>query len=48
MLLREEQTGELLLDKHGHLIVDHDLNEIADEFIVFAKDEGFDFWEEIY
>lgn len=48
VLLRDEETGERRLDHHGHLIVDHDLNVIADEFIEFAKAEGFDFWEEIY
>lgn len=45
--LRDKQTRKLLLDNHGHLIVDHDLDQIADTFIAFAKEEGFDFWEEI-
>ncbi|WP_158652127.1 restriction endonuclease subunit M [Helicobacter bizzozeronii] len=41
-----------LLDKHGHLIVQHDLfnhegltqNGIAEAFIEFAKSEGLSFW----
>lgn len=45
--------GKPLLDKHGHLIVDHDLHNhggelpdgIAEAFIEFAKDENISFWE---
>ncbi len=42
--------GEFLMDKHGHPIIDHDLDEIADAFVKFAKeqltkgDNVFDFW----
>jgi type I restriction enzyme M protein len=32
------------VDNHGHLIVDHDLDIIANSFIAFAKKQGFDFW----
>jgi type I restriction enzyme M protein len=35
-----------MLDEHGHLIVDHDLDEIAEAFVTFAKEQGFDFWTE--
>jgi len=35
-----------MLDEHGHLIVDHDLDEIAEAFVAFAKEQGFDFWME--
>jgi len=38
--------GRPLLDEHGHMIVDHDLDEIAEAFIEFAKREGLSFWEE--
>ena len=38
--------GQLLLDDHGHMIVEHDLNQIADGFIQFAKKQGFTFWQE--
>ena len=38
--------GEFLLDKHEHPIIEHDLDEIAEAFVKFAKDKGFDFWSE--
>lgn len=46
--------GQYKLDKNGHLIVDHDLHNhagelpdgIAEAFIVWAKEEGFSFWQE--
>jgi type I restriction enzyme M protein len=40
------------LDEHGHPVIDHDLDEIAEAFIKFAKeqlakgDNHFDFWGE--
>lgn len=43
-------NGELVLDEHGHPKIDHDLDEIAEAFIKFAKeklakgDNAFDFW----
>ncbi|MEM3448957.1 MAG: N-6 DNA methylase [Thermoproteota archaeon] len=37
-------NGELLLDKYGHPLIDHDLEEIAEAFIKFAKEQRFDFW----
>jgi len=36
--------GEFLLDKHRHPIIDHDLNEIAEAFIKFSKEQDFNFW----
>ena len=42
--------GSFVLDEHGHPVIDHDLDEIAEEFIKFAKeqlakgDNHFDFW----
>ncbi|NLZ53657.1 MAG: N-6 DNA methylase [Thermoanaerobacteraceae bacterium] len=42
--------GEFLMDEHGHPIIDHDLGEIADAFVKFAKeqlargDNAFNFW----
>lgn len=41
---KDKATGELALDSHGHLVVEHDLDEIADRFVVFAKEQGLDFW----
>jgi type I restriction enzyme M protein len=42
--------GSFVLDEHGHPVNDHDLDEIAEAFIKFAKeqlakgDNHFDFW----
>jgi len=36
---------EPLLDKYGHSIIDHDLGEIAEAFVKFAKEQNFNFWE---
>ena len=35
-----------MLDHHGHLVIDHDLNEIADAFVDFARKQKFSFWRE--
>lgn len=43
-IYKKDANGELALDSHGHLIVDHDLDEVADAFVAFAKEQGFDFW----
>jgi len=43
-VFRKDINGEPLLDRHGHLIIAHDLDEIANGFIEFAKDNNFDFW----
>jgi len=36
--------GGLLLDKYGHSIIDHDLDEIAEAFVKFAREQNFSFW----
>ena len=47
---KKNPDGSFVLDKHGHPVIDHDLDEIAEEFIRFAKeqlakgDNHFDFW----
>ena len=43
-IFKKNEYGEPLLDKHNHLIVEHDLDKIADEFIEFAKKEKLNFW----
>ncbi len=43
-IYRKDENGELELDNHGHLLVEHDLDEIVESFITFAKDESFYFW----
>lgn len=50
--VKDEATGEKVLDSHGHLIVKHDLynhdgkthDGIAEAFIEFAKKEGLSFF----
>lgn len=42
---KDLETGELLLDHHQHLIINHDCDEIAESFIAFAKENNFYFWE---
>ncbi len=45
-------NGEYILNEYGHPTIDHDLDEIAEAFIQFAKeqlakgDNTFDFWRE--
>lgn len=51
--VKNPETGENLLDSHGHLIVDHDLynhdgmtqDGIAEAFVEFAKREGLSFFQ---
>jgi len=42
---KKNEKGEPILDEHGHPIIDHDLDEIAEAFIKFAKEQGFYFWK---
>jgi len=41
---KKAPNGDLLMDEHDYPVIDHDLDEIADGFIKFAKEQGFDFW----
>ena len=41
---KKDENGEIAFDTKGGKILDHDLDEIADKFIEFAKKEGFSFW----
>ena len=49
---KKNPDGSFVLDEYGHPVIDHDLDEIADAFIEFAKqqlakgDNHFDFWQE--
>ena len=38
--------GRPVLDMHGHMVVDHDLDQIAEAFVNFAKKQAFSFWQE--
>lgn len=39
-------NGEPLVGKDEHPEIDHDLDEVAEAFVKFAKEHGFDFWRE--
>jgi len=47
---KKNPDGSFVLDEHGHPVIDHDLDGIAEAFIKFAKeqlskgDNDFDFW----
>jgi type I restriction enzyme M protein len=45
-IYKTNEQGNRLLGEHGHLIVDHDLDEIATAFVLFAKEQGFNFWRD--
>lgn len=38
--------GKPMIDDHGHMIIDHDLDEIASAFVDFAKKQKFSFWRD--
>jgi type I restriction enzyme M protein len=41
---KKAPSGEPLMSERGHPIIDHDLDEIADAFVKFAREHNFDFW----
>lgn len=41
---KKDEKGNYVHDTRGRKVLDHDLDEIADAFIKFAKKEGFSFW----
>lgn len=41
---KKDGGGELAFDSKGNKILDHDLDQIAEEFIKFAKAQNFNFW----
>lgn len=43
-IFKRDANGELMVDEYGHLIVDHDLDEIAGHFVEFATEQKLDFW----
>lgn len=42
-IFKKDSNGETMLDTHGHPVIEHDLFEIANEFIKFAKKEKLSF-----
>lgn len=45
-IFKNGPDGQPLLDEHGHMIVEHDLDPIAEGFLTFARRQGFSFVEE--
>ncbi|KKQ83820.1 MAG: Type I Restriction Enzyme [Candidatus Woesebacteria bacterium GW2011_GWB1_38_8] len=43
-IYKKNEKGEFVYGVNGGKVIDHDLDEIADKFISFAKDQKFDFW----
>jgi len=41
---KKDGDGNIIRDYKGHKAVDHDLDQIADAFIEFARKEEFSFW----
>lgn len=40
---KRNKAGEIVVDSHGHPVIDHDLSEIASEFKKFLHEEGMEF-----
>lgn len=45
-IYKKGDDGQPLLDSHGHKIIEHDLDQIAEGFLVFARKQKFSFAEE--
>lgn len=43
-IFKRNPDGRLVRDANGKPIKDHDLDQVADEFIKFAKEQKLDFW----
>lgn len=43
-IYKKDAEGNFIMDSKGHKAVDHDLSQIADAFIEFAKEQNFSFW----
>lgn len=41
-----DSSGEPLMDRYEHPVIDHDLDEIAEAFVKFAKEHNYDFWRD--
>lgn len=42
---KKNEKGDFVYSSSGRKVLDHDLDQIADKFIDFAKKEGFGFWK---
>lgn len=43
-IYKRDENGELILDEHGHLVINNDLDEIAEAFKQFSIEQSYDFW----
>ena len=43
---KKDMNGNIVKDEFGKPIIDHDLDEIAGEFVKFAKEQRMDFWKD--
>lgn len=43
-MYKKDADGNIIIDYKGHKAVDHDLDQIADAFIKFAKQQRFSFF----
>jgi type I restriction enzyme M protein len=44
-VFKKDEKGNYIHDQRGRKVLDHDLDQIADEFLKFAKDQNFSFWK---
>jgi len=44
-IYKKSANGNFVYDSKGRKVLDHDLDEIADKFIEFAKEQKFSFWK---
>jgi len=42
---KTDENGRRVVDEHGHLVIDHDLDDIATAFVLFAREQGLSFWQ---
>lgn len=45
-IYRNDREGNIVKDEFGKPIIDHDLDDIAVEFVKFAKEQKMDFWKD--
>jgi type I restriction enzyme M protein len=43
-IFKPDGNGSYVTDTNKRRVIDHDLDEIADAFVAFARKQGFDFW----
>jgi len=43
---KKDEKGNVVLDEKGRRILDHDLDDVAEAFVKFAKEQKFSFWKE--